>query len=105
MANIGTFARKGDGFTGTVRTLCLNAAVRFVPNEKTSENAPDFRILSVRGGSDLGAAWRRVSQNGDRLYLSVTLDDPSLPAPIYARLVDEGENTHQLIWSRQKAVA
>ena len=55
-----------EGFTGTVRTLFLNAAVRLVPNDKTSDNAPDFRILSVRGGSDLGAAWRKVSQNGDR---------------------------------------
>lgn len=105
MANIGTFARVGNGYTGTVRTLSLNAAIRIVPNEKSSENSPDFRIISVRGGSDLGAAWRKVSQSGDRSYLSVTLDDPSLVAPIYARLVDEGDNMHQLIWSRPKAAA
>jgi uncharacterized protein (DUF736 family) len=39
-----------------------------------------------------------------RDYLSVKLDDPSLPAPIYASLVeaeDEGEFT--LIWSRRQA--
>ncbi|PZP04806.1 MAG: DUF736 domain-containing protein, partial [Sphingomonas hengshuiensis] len=33
--------------------------------------------------------------------LSVKLDDPSFPAPIYATLVEvEGESDLQLIWSR-----
>ena len=34
--------------------------------------------------------------------LSVKLDDPSFPAPIYASLVKgEGENSFNLIWSRR----
>jgi uncharacterized protein (DUF736 family) len=38
----------------------------------------------------------------DREYLSVKLDDPSFPAPIYASLVkDEGEDSFTLIWSRR----
>ncbi|MNE94905.1 hypothetical protein D3C80_1929240 [compost metagenome] len=32
-------------------------------------------------------------------YLSVKLDDPSFPAPIYASLV-EVDGGHSLIWSR-----
>ncbi|MGE0315876.1 MAG: DUF736 domain-containing protein [Lautropia sp.] len=103
MANIGNFARSGNGFTGTVRTLSLNAAVRFVPNEKASENSPDFRVVTQKGFFEIGAAWSKTSREGDKPYLSVTLDDPSLPAPIYARLVDDGENVHSLIWSRPKA--
>ena len=36
-----------------------------------------------------------------RDYLSVKLDDPSFPAPIYATLAElEGEDGLQLIWSR-----
>ena len=39
-----------------------------------------------------------------REYLSVKLDDPSLPAPIYASLVEaEGEGEFTLIWSRRQA--
>ena len=34
----------GNSFTGTVRTLTLNVKVKFVPNDKESENAPDYRI-------------------------------------------------------------
>ncbi|MCI4178675.1 DUF736 domain-containing protein, partial [Dickeya dianthicola] len=47
-----------SGFTGTVRTLTLNVKVRFVPCDKSSEHAPDFRIQTL-GGYDIGAAWRK----------------------------------------------
>ena len=102
MANIGTFTKNDNGFAGTVRTLALNVKVKLVPNEKTNENAPDFRI-QTGGGYDLGAAWKKTSEAG-RDYLSVTLDDPSLPATIYARLIeDEDSGKHTLIWSRIKS--
>jgi Protein of unknown function (DUF736) len=40
----------------------------------------------------------------DREYLSVKLDDPSFPAPIYASLVKgEGDDSFTLIWSRRTA--
>ena len=103
MANIGTFTAEKDGFTGTLRTLTLNVKVKLVPNDKTSENAPDYRIQTA-GGYDIGAAWKKVSQ-AERPYLSVPLDDPSFPATIYARLIEEEGGTHNLIWSRSKPAA
>lgn len=103
MANIGTFTAQNDGFTGTVRTLTLNVKVKFVPNDRSGENAPDYRIQAA-GGYDIGAAWKKVSQ-AERPYLSVTLDDPSFPATIYARLIEEEDSAHNLIWSRSKPVA
>ena len=104
MATIGTFTADKDGFTGTLRTLTLNVKVKLVPNDKGDrENAPDFR-LQATGGYDIGAAWKKVSQ-AERPYLSVTLDDPSFPATIYARLIEEDDGTHNLIWSRSKPAA
>ncbi len=103
MANIGTFTANDNGFTGTVRTLTLNVKVKIVPSDKGSENAPDYRIQAA-GGYDIGAAWKKVSQ-AERPYLSVTLDDPSFPATIYARLIEEEDGTHNLIWSRSKPTA
>ncbi|WP_291832907.1 DUF736 domain-containing protein [Brevundimonas sp.] len=50
------------------------------------------------GQTEFGAAWKKTSQQ-NRDYLSVKLDDPSFPAPIYASLV-EIEGGHSLIWSR-----
>ena len=90
MATIGTFTRTGDGFTGTVSTLTLDAKVQVRPAEKSSDKAPDFRIFA--GRAEIGAAWKKTSNEG-RDYLSVKLDDPSFPAPIYATLAEvEGED-------------
>ena len=102
MANIGTFTAQNDSFTGTVRTLTLNVKVKIVPNAKESENAPDYRI--VAGNFEIGAAWKKTSQ-ADRPYLSVSLDDPSFPATVYARLIENEDGTHDLIWSRSKPKA
>ena len=99
MAHIGTFTEQNKSFTGTVRTLTLNVKVKIVPNDKESENAPDYRI--VAGTFEIGAAWKKISK-ADKPYLSATLDDPSFPATIYARLVEGEGGVHNLIWSRSK---
>ncbi|MGJ7524915.1 DUF736 domain-containing protein [Variovorax sp. GB1P17] len=100
MANIGIFTAQNSGFAGTVRTLTLNVKVKITPSDKESENAPDYRIVAGTG-FEIGAAWKKVSK-ADRPYLSVTLDDPSFPATIYARLVEGDDGAHNLIWSRSK---
>jgi len=100
MANIGTFTVQNNSFTGTVHTLTLNVKVRLVPSDKASENAPDYRVVAGNG-LEIGAAWKKVSK-AERPYLSVTLDDPSFPATLYARLVEGEDGVHNLIWSRSK---
>jgi uncharacterized protein (DUF736 family) len=97
MATIGAFTQQGDGYTGSIKTLTLNVkAAQLRPNDKTDEKAPDYRIFS--GQTEFGAAWKKTSRE-NREYLSVKLDDPSFPAPIYASLV-EVDGGHSLIWSR-----
>jgi uncharacterized protein (DUF736 family) len=99
MATIGTFTSNGNGFTGTVRTLALNAKAKLVRVETPSEKGPHFRIFA--GNVELGAAWQKTAKDTERDYLSVKLDDPSFPAPIYATLIEvEGQEGLQLIWSR-----
>lgn len=46
MATIGTFTKSDDGFAGAVKTLSLNVKAKFVPAEKESDKAPDYRILA-----------------------------------------------------------
>jgi uncharacterized protein (DUF736 family) len=87
-------------FTGTVRTLTTNVKVRIAPAEKTSDNAPDYRVYA--GNFELGAAWKKTSR-AERPYLSVTLGDPSFPATLYARLVEGEDGTHNLIWRATRA--
>ena len=99
MATIGTFTQSDGAYTGTIKTLSLNVrSAAFRPNtEKSDDKAPDYRIFS--GAIEFGAAWKRTSQQ-NREYLSVKLDDPSFPAPIYASLVEVEGGGHSLIWSR-----
>jgi len=99
MATIGTFTSTENGFTGSIRTLALNVKARIARIENPSDKGPQFRIFA--GAVELGAAWQKRSEQTDRDYLSVKLDDPSFPAPIYATLTEvEGEDGYQLIWSR-----
>ena len=100
MATIGTFTSTTTGnFTGSIKTLTLNVKARLERIENASDKGPHFRIYS--GAVELGAAWQKHSEQSGRDYLSVKLDDPSFPAPIYATLVEvEGEQGLQLIWSR-----
>ena len=100
MANIGSFKKSGQEFQGEIVTLSLQTkGVRIVPEtDRTNDNAPSHRVYV--GRAEIGAAWSKRSNEG-RDYLSVKLDDPSFPAPIYATLSEvEGEDGYQLIWSR-----
>ncbi len=98
MANIGTFTSNGNGFTGTIRTLTLNVKARLVRIENPSDKGPHFRIFAA-ANVELGAAWQKHSDQTDRDYLSVKLDDPSFRPD----LRDPGRSRRrgglQLIWS------
>ena len=65
---------------------------------RTPPRRPRTSASSRRIG--FGPPGRRSPTTG-RDYLSVKLDDPSFPAPIYATLIEvDGEEGLQLIWSR-----
>ncbi|WP_065754403.1 DUF736 domain-containing protein [Bradyrhizobium paxllaeri] len=100
MATIGTFTASHNGYIGSIKTLTLNIKTRFAATEKENDKAPDYRIFA--GVTEFGAAWKKTARDSDREYLSVKLDDPSFPAPIYASLVKvEGDEGFTLIWSRR----
>ena len=101
MAHIGTFTKTTDGYSGTIKTLSLNAKVRFVPAKAgEGENAPDYRLI-VGPDTEIGAGWKRVGEKaGD--YVSVMLDDPNFAQPIHANLIrsDGEEKSFHLLWRR-----
>ena len=110
MATIGTFLRRDDSFHGAIRTLSLDVELDIRKADKASDNAPDYRIFARgtgkgRGGADseLGAAWAKTSAQS-REYLSVKIDDPALPGPLFASLVEDsahpGGERYSLIWTR-----
>ncbi|HSX57040.1 MAG TPA: DUF736 domain-containing protein [Sphingomonas sp.] len=99
MAQIGSFTRDETGtYTGTIRTLTLNVKATVRPVERDHDKAPDHRVFA--GAVEIGAGWTRAAKESGAEYLSVKLDDPSLPAPIYATLVQGEDGASKLIWSR-----
>ena len=105
MANIGSFKRNEDGtISGQIRTLRFSTAARFVPVEdKSSEQSPDFRVFAPNR-VELGAAWKKTSEGTGVTYYSVSLDDPSFPAPVFAALIptEADPDRFNLAWSRPK---
>ncbi|WP_374469625.1 DUF736 domain-containing protein [Phenylobacterium sp.] len=99
MTIIGVFSKTTEGkYQGALRTLTLNVkGVEIRPVERSGDRAPDHRIYL--GQTVIGAAWT-VTREGKPSCLSVQVDDPSLPAPIHALLVDTG-GSHELLWSRK----
>ena len=99
MSIIGTFTKTEDGYTGSIRTLTLNAKVKIVPTEeKKNENSPDFRILA--GTLEIGAGWQKTSR-ANRPYVSVSIDDPAFAAAIHANLIEAETGEVNLIWTRR----
>jgi uncharacterized protein (DUF736 family) len=105
MATIGTFTTDRDGFLkGQIRTLNLDASVSMEPVSSDKEGAPAYRLFA--GEVELGAAWAKTARESGRLYHQVRIDDPSLPAPIFANLVEDRDTgDYALIWNRPKRPA
>jgi uncharacterized protein (DUF736 family) len=102
MPIIGTFSAVKDGYAGTIRTLTMSVRVRLVANDrKEAEGAPDFRI--VAGAAEIGAAWRRTRKGSEETYLSVKLDEPALPQPIWGALLEASDDRPaRLVWRRDR---
>lgn len=77
------------GFRGSIRTLSHKLKIELAQNEeKRGQESPDFLVYASVDGDmvEIGAAWQRQVQargaNNGRRFLSITLDDPSFPAPL-----------------------
>lgn len=99
MAQIGIFTRDESGiFSGSIRTLTLNVKATIRPVDRDNGKAPDLRVFA--GAVEIGAGWTKAARETGTEYLSLKLDDPSLPSPIYAQLVQGDGAEWKLIWSR-----
>lgn len=100
MAIIGSFSLYKGKYEGNISTLSITAKATIIEADKKSDKAPSH--LVIVNGVEVGAGWAKKSQESGNDYISVQLDDPSFPAPIYARLVERGD-VHELFWTREKA--
>ncbi len=103
MAQIGTFTRTKDGYSGRLRTLTVDAAIVLTPAAQSdADNAPDFRIhRDDADGPEVGAGWKRTSEKAGE-YVSLQIDDPAFIQPIRANLfqADDTGDAFHLLWNR-----
>lgn len=104
MIRIGEFYARGDGFSGSLVTLGIDAAVTIVPAAHSdTKNAPDYRVHAGEDAEapEIGAGWKRTGERAGP-YVAITIDDPFLPRAIRANLfrpAAEGD-PHLLYWQR-----
>ena len=100
MSIIANMKKQENGsFEGKLKTATLNAYLKLQPigDGDTGDNKPDFRAKI--GSFEAGAGWNKISDN-EKPQISVQLDAPEFPNPIYANLVPK-DDQYLLIWSRQ----
>lgn len=99
---IGTFTATADGYSGRIRTLTLDIAVRLSAAPAGGERSPDWRVSldEEAGPIEVGAAWQHEGAKAG-FYLTLQLDCPGLPRPIRANLVRSARDdaTFILLWS------
>jgi uncharacterized protein (DUF736 family) len=101
-----------DGaFSGRIRTLAHRLNLEFEPVEtpdKRSAESPDFTVYARDGGDmvPIGSAWKKESNRGREVtrFLSITLDDPSFPAPLNLAAFPEDHDPAQfrIVWNRPR---
>ncbi|BBB94802.1 DUF736 domain-containing protein [Bradyrhizobium elkanii] len=103
MTQIGQFTRDKSTFTGRIQTLFFERILTLTPVESSdAENAPDYRIcLGDADGPEIGAGWTRTGEKAGE-YVSLIIDDPTLPRPIRANLFQSGDDKSAwtLNWNR-----
>ncbi|MAL73361.1 MAG: hypothetical protein CMM62_00095 [Rhodospirillaceae bacterium] len=104
MATIGTvtFNPEKDEFTGNLTTIAAKASLKIIKNGfKNGDKQPDYRVYA--NNAECGAAWKKTNQEGGE-YISLKIDDPSLPAAIWANLGraanQDDDDVFALIWER-----
>lgn len=94
---------------GELRTLQMSLNVRFVPiTKKIYAKGPDYQIM---GGTwddravQIGSAWKQQKTHADGTvfeFLSVTIDDPSLPHPLNVAGFRNEDGDWELSWRRRQ---
>jgi uncharacterized protein (DUF736 family) len=111
MPTLGELTKQDDGaFTGELRMLTFQTALRMVPIARPHDKAPDFRLYgrSPNGKAvDVGAAWTKTPRDGGEPYISLKIDIPELPHVYYATLGRAAEQDDPdcmaIIWNRPDA--
>jgi uncharacterized protein (DUF736 family) len=101
----------GETLSGTVSTLQLTLTVTFYPTgEPADSRRPTYEIRAKNAEGrevPVGAAWLKTMTKAEKVgeeFLSITIDDPSLPQPLnFAAFKDPEGDTWTITFRRRQA--
>lgn len=98
---LGIFTRDASSgvLSGSIRTLSTTVDhVEIAPAQKRTNASPDYRVYGPTG-SDFGAGWNKISQEG-KAYVSLVLRDPQFNdgQPLYPILVEGDAGQFVMAW-------
>lgn len=114
MTTIGRLKRllsdSGETLVGTVSTLQLTLSITLYPTgEPADSRRPSYEIRAKNAEGrevPVGAAWKKTMTNRDKFgeeFLSLTIDDPSLPQPLNPTAFKDAEgDTWTIIFRRRQ---
>ena len=96
-------------YQGALDLELVSGSCYLVPREKRSPQSPDWTLKVQRnaGMIEFGVAWTKDMKTGGTM-LSITIDAPSLQAPIYVAAFPrdqqpgDGVTMYDIQWSRPK---
>jgi uncharacterized protein (DUF736 family) len=94
---------------GEVKTLSFQLKIKLaLDNMRTNENAPDYIVYAdtMTGEAiDIGAAWKKSKRKEDGSlleFLSLTIDDLSLPQPLNVAAFKHNDGSYEISWRRRR---
>ena len=103
MPAIGYVTKQSNGgFKGTLKTLTIRAEIDIVPNPKSSDDQPDYRVLAQ--GVEIGAGWIKTGRISHEEYVSLSLAAPEFGRhKLYANLGraagQDDDDAFAVIWN------
>lgn len=103
MSAIGYVQKQANGsFKGVLATLLVRTEIEMIPNRKTSDHQPDYRVRA--GSVELGGGWIRKGELSGQEYIRLSIAAPDLgPRTIYANLGraagQDDDDTYAIIWN------
>tara|TARA_R110002124_G_scaffold10609_4_gene52670 strand:- start:624 stop:980 length:357 start_codon:yes stop_codon:yes gene_type:complete len=109
MAKLGILKDENGVISGQLRTLELSLFLTLTKNRgKSSADQPDMLVFAKGADGDnveIGCAWERMAATTGQHFLSIMVDDPSLPQALNmtAFPLNDQKTEYELTWKRARS--
>lgn len=100
-----------EELNGEIKTLAFQRSIRLIPDSmRTNESAPNYIVYAENNGVyeiQIGVAWKKYKLRKDNTtlnYLSLVIDDHSLPEPFKCAAFPNDNSGFDISWTRSQNI-